>query len=654
MSLPLRRPHFLIHNSSFLRWFSYIMLIAILLTVTVLARITSIKKFGVLYDEQITRAVVVNIWKGDLSNNWKFANVPPVFRRNCYNFSSYFYADALLTGPNPYHGLFKDRIASAVLGALAVITFAWFALIEFGPAVGLASLAAMAVVPLLVQDSHYARPEAFSSFLFGLLYILILCSLRTFKPSLFLAAGGLICGLLIACKISFCPASGLLLVAFSNRRLQNICSLLLLAASIVLGFFIGVPDAFIHPAAFMDGVTMLRSAYAHEFPPFSLIDSSNSARLLFPYFWQTLGPFFCVLSAAGLAFLIIERRLRQSILLAGPVIFYLAFFALQRAFFERNLSHVAPLLAILCGFAVVRLAELCGRYWKGAFLLLLASVCIRPAFVSYRFVVYALTKSPEKLAANITRNLQLRYKSTIQPTGDLLVPSNIDQLANLIAHSSNDIIAPTKDYHDPYTVRMLRRAQKQLDVQLVAYSPSLFPKLSTNTIIVYHAFGIRYLLLRAPDSFQLNNMTFVSFRHVVRPLGHFSILANNSWVSPGVDPGVAVLPILKDVYGSYTSTAGDANKGTIVFGPVTVHKGQVVGIPFMTGPSQIGLSLTIVDHVSHRVITQLNPVPNVPLWSVWRLPLSSAKDQTFDVVGLDEGSAWGQWLATSAPVLLDK
>jgi hypothetical protein len=42
----------------------------------------------------MTKGVVENILKGDLRNNWKFANVPAGYQIDFYNFSSYMYADA--------------------------------------------------------------------------------------------------------------------------------------------------------------------------------------------------------------------------------------------------------------------------------------------------------------------------------------------------------------------------------------------------------------------------------------------------------------------------------------------------------------------------------------------------------------------------------
>ena len=79
--------------------FSRIALPLLILIGALVLRTANLRKIAQGYDETITRAVVTNIWRGDLRNNWKYADVPSVFRIDCYNFSSYMYADALFVGP---------------------------------------------------------------------------------------------------------------------------------------------------------------------------------------------------------------------------------------------------------------------------------------------------------------------------------------------------------------------------------------------------------------------------------------------------------------------------------------------------------------------------------------------------------------------------
>ena len=277
-----------------------VLLPLLLITVSAAFRITSQKKFGMLYDEQITRSVADNIWKGDLRNNWRYvANMPAAFQIDCYNFSSYMYADALAAGPRARHPLFRERLFSGICGTLAVAVFYLVTLKLIGRKEALAALAIMAVFPLLVQDAHYARPEAFATLLCGLVYLLSVLLLRSRRALLLLGASCFICGLLAACKISLVPMIAVPIVCLLARRLDIWRSTAIVVSCFILGFFVGVPDAFFQPRQFWAGVEYLRHQYANEHPPHSLIDSSYCLRLLLSYFWQTMGILLCLLFAAG-------------------------------------------------------------------------------------------------------------------------------------------------------------------------------------------------------------------------------------------------------------------------------------------------------------------------------------------------------------------
>jgi hypothetical protein len=165
-------------------------------------------------------------------------------------------------------------------------------------------------------------------------------------------------GLLIACKVSLIPMAAipaLFAGRLKDRRLlmraAGIC-----AGCMLVGVFVGVPDAFFHPAAYWHGVEFLRKQYAGVTLPHASIDSTNSVSLTAAYFWQTTGslPAF---SLAGAVLLAKARRFAVLAATAGPVVFYLAYFASQRTFFERNLSHVVPLMAILAALALTTVGQ---------------------------------------------------------------------------------------------------------------------------------------------------------------------------------------------------------------------------------------------------------------------------------------------------------
>ena len=629
-----------------------ILLPLLLLAVSVIFRFVSVKTFGMLYDEQITRAVAANIWKGDLSNNWKnAAGVPAVFQINCYNFSSYMYADALAAGPHARHPLYRERILSATLGSLAVVLFYFVALRLFGPRTALAALAVMAVFPLLVQDSHYGRPEAFVTFVCAVVYLLSVLLLTSLRPLIFLSAGAFCCGLLIACKISLVPIASIPLFCLGKRKILNTRAAGLWIAFLVLGVFAGVPDAFFHPLAFWDGVRMLSHHYAEEHPPHSLIDSRHSLALLFPYFWQTLGPVCCLLFIGGVIALLWRKQYFPFTLIAIPTLFYLGYFSLQRTFFERNLSHVAPLVAIMCAAGLAWLSDLMPRRARAAvFAGVLLLSLIQPALVSGKLVFVALRVSPEERASKYEEALRKREGLPIQPINELIVPGHVNYLVGLVNRSADAVIVPIRDYNDGYTRRFFHALQQRVRSRKVGYFPSLFPDFSPNTMLAYHSPNLLYIELTPPSAQHYAGQTFVTWQavsEVLRPP-----VKKDSWVENGAHPAAAI-PAERDVfYGSYTPGAGDGNRGSIEMGPIDVVRPIALGIPLITGPDRKGLSVVIVDHETRRSVAELQPPPDLPVWAIWKVEVTPSQSPSVDVIARDEGASWGEWLGIGLPLLL--
>ena len=120
----------------------------------------------------------------------------------------------------------------------------------------------------------------------------------------------------------------------------------------------------------------------------------------------------------------------------------------------------------------------------------------------------------------------------------------------------------------------------------------------------------------------------------------------------GLDPGARIPTASDEFFGSYTPEGGDNNRGKIEIGPIDVHQLTRIGVPVITGPSRVGLSVVIRDHATHRTIAQLNPPPNLSLWAIWRIDLPPGKSSQVDVIAQDDGSDWGQWLGIGLPVRL--
>ncbi len=74
-----------------------------------------------------------------------------------------------------------------------------------------------------------------------------------------------------------------------------------------------------------------------------------------------------------------------------------------------------------------------------------------------------------------------------------------------------------------------------------------------------------------------------------------------------------------------------------------------VVLPIVHGPSIGGASAQLTDADSERVLAELPFREHDPLWTLWRVPLSSSVKR-LRFVAIDNGRKWGQWLAVSTPL----
>ena len=88
----------------------------------------------------------------------------------------------------------------------------------------------------------------------------------------------------------------------------------------------------------------------------------------------------------------------------------------------------------------------------------------------------------------------------------------------------------------------------------------------------------------------------------------------------------------------------------MTIGPFDAQKQLAIGIPFVTGPAQHGLSIAVVNHKTGDAIAELNRPPNTPRWAIWRANILPVKPIQIDVMAKDEGAGWGQWLAIGYPL----
>ena len=272
------------------------------------------------FDEQLVSNISENIYESKIyDNNWinHFENPESFFHVNQYNFSSYIYFNAFIYSSwRNLFGKFDEgvwgykrnvhfhRIVSAITNLIAILLIFLTCLECFEKKeVALISLFLCSFSPLLVQDSHYARPEGFLTLNAALVLFLTIktkgLNSSFFFLNLFLA------GISISCKISM--AIILLLPIFqfirifklensrAGRTYKSICFTIILAIiSLAIGIAVGMPYALIHFPSYIAGIKLLLEQYSRMYPPYSLYNG-NRLLLNVPYFFiQTYGYLFWI------------------------------------------------------------------------------------------------------------------------------------------------------------------------------------------------------------------------------------------------------------------------------------------------------------------------------------------------------------------------
>ncbi len=101
----------------------------------------------------------------------------------------------------------------------------------------------------------------------------------------------------------------------------------------------------------------------------------------------------------------------------------------------------------------------------------------------------------------------------------------------------------------------------------------------------------------------------------------------------------------------YSSWVGnDANTGRIFSSVFNAPANGCVILPVLQGPRAGGLSTELINADSGRVISAI-PFQNAPqTWKFWRVPID-ASVKNLRIVGEDQGTGWGEWLAIGSPLL---
>lgn len=468
-----------------------------------------------LVDEEIALKVVGHMRQsGDWDTNWAKADLPPDLRYDQYNFSShleaayFFYRGVkLIPGTEVWRstdeGRWVYRFFSVLLAALAVGQTIALAQRAGGRDVALAAGALAAVSSQLVQDAHFARPEPFVTVL--TLAVVACCWPRERLRAGWVLAGFFVLGLLLACKVSMVLLAWLPLVptiaGWRDAPARNGVLAFGLPA-LFTGFLLGAPGAVAHPAQFLHGVQHLVTQYGGAHPPHSHLNGGRVADLMGDFFRATLGWPLLAAAVLGGFRLTWRRQWAELALIAGPLLLFAGYFSTQTVFFERNLSHILPLLFVLAALGVKEFAHRLGgrtargpMVWMAALALLVA---LRPLQRSAALVLMEFSGRGEATVAKLDRLMQAEYPGAVFTAKELLVAPDVESVAAHFKTSKAPLLLRLCDYRDEWTAACVRQLESRFDAKLVAENVGSFPGVPTSTLVVYHSWTDRYYLITGP------------------------------------------------------------------------------------------------------------------------------------------------------------
>ncbi len=500
-----------------------------LLAILVLAawlRFSSLQ-FQYTHPDEIIAASVAQriVASGSLDTNWRLASLPAAFNYDQYNFSGFNLSAALVLKASEALGISSHaqsdsikilRMYSSVLGVLVVLLTFLLGRQLFDAKVGLFAALLCAVAVLLYQDSLYARPETFVSLL--VLLTIYISGIETrFLNKCFFAC--LIWGILIATKISMIvlvPIALLPLDRPSKRDdargyLPQMRGYFFLVSSYVkdhaalallglfAGFFLAAPYAVLNPKEFAVGIAFLRNQYSSVSWPHGIFDGSRTEMLLHAgeYFRSTLGLTVMVLFCVGAVQAFRLYRFR----VFGICIFVMGFFiwfSAMPVFFERNFSHLLPVIFICAGFGVQQAVH----YWRARPMVWMPLACALVIFsVAPGVAKSALIRFDainEKQAHEIARTklaLQKEYGLSIVNLGW------VGRDSEVIEQMSRPCVPELFQFNwpnDKYSANALQNLQMKEGFQVVASVPTLFPDVPASTLHTYLSPSTIFLLTHCP------------------------------------------------------------------------------------------------------------------------------------------------------------
>ncbi|MBF0553083.1 MAG: glycosyltransferase family 39 protein [Nitrospirae bacterium] len=612
-----------------------------------------------ILDESITvKAVEWMRVSGGMDTNWMSSMlIPPNFKQDQYNFSSFIYADyfyytahAWLTKDNG--DIYKIlRGFSAMLGTLAGFFLFLIALRGGGFPAAIITLALYALVPVLVQDSHYVRPESFLTLLGLIAAYLTIINTAVRKRLVFLSAFAV--GLACACKatsIILLPVPFAIVFYKNNSTSSKDTNYLLLTgiifAGIAAGAFVGMPYAFFHIDKFIGGMRTLYAQYSGIHPPHSSLtaDSTFGIKNNFLYFFQTIGAPVFIGFVFGAARLFKRRDFVSIIVLLYPIAAYYTFFSAQKVVFERNLSSVVPFYLIIAVSGTLAAVNKISkkykkikplRYKAGVLGLAALVLAIVPLFYTLKLVAYEMGGYGKRDRVQYMNSIVINHNVSAIYSPTLGNSEDIDKLGMALFAEPQDIVFKVFDYNDDYTRFYWGIAVRRFNLEQIGRYDSSFSKIVTSTLYTYHSPNNIYYKAKSTSAI-------------------ISKIDNTAWRYTGTwslyNKSIDALP---RQYSDYFISSGnqDGNsEGKLSSNPIQVQRPSYLIMFVMTSSNNSSIRLNI--RTKGKGMISYKKTPPYGQWNKWVADLGLfVHDEISITADIDKGSS-NEWISITQPVIV--
>lgn len=508
-------------NKTLKQWGPASVTLVCLISLLIWVRFTSIQYHYGHPDEIIAMAVSANMLNTlTIDTNWKLAPLPESFRYPQYNFSGYNLLSAAIRSvfgnaalPEDQTDLRLLRGASVFLSLCTIFLTYMLAKQWFTPRVGIAAAFIVTASPLLYQDSLYARPETFLTAC--LLLALWLLGWKVSRPRFAVFASCVLFGLLISTKIStilllplvpltmfqaYCHETRSAIVRTNLRKPLQEClrqftaMIPICLLGISCGFVLGAPMALLNIPEYISGIQALTFQYTTGHWPHGVADASFLERLGYGLRWLvgTHGVAFVAFVISGILALAKRTSLYVFLLVVTVSIIVLRFCSYP-VFFERNLSHLFPILAIVCAVGIISVASFVSsnsRVQVGLIALLTVITVWRPMQVSSFIFFEELPGRQSSRVAAARDSYKAEYGVAPLQLGWV---GSIEQIRAAVSKVEGKVLLEFLDPGDKYTAKLLDQLKSEDKMQEVGYVHSLFEGIPASTLHTYFTPTVRFL-----------------------------------------------------------------------------------------------------------------------------------------------------------------